>query len=132
MEITVSKEQGRVPVTVLHIKGEINTTTAGEFQAEARKAYDDGARDMLIDLSDAPYITSAGLRVLHEIFSLLRSDSPEESDEAIKKGIIDGSYKSPHLKLLKPNKNVQEVLSTAGYDMFLEIHSSRKKAIASF
>jgi anti-anti-sigma factor len=132
MEITVSQEQGRVLITVLRIKGEINTNTAGEFQAEARKAYDDGARDMLIDLSGVSYITSAGLRVLHEIFSLLRSDSPEESDEAIKKGIIDGSYTSPHLKLLKPNKNVQEVLSTAGYDMFLEIHSNRKNAIASF
>ena len=132
MEITVSQEQGRVPVTVLHIKGEINTNTAGEFQAGARKAYDDGARDMLIDLSGVPFITSAGLRVLHEIFSLLRSDSPEESDEAIKKGILDGSYTSPHLKLLKPNKHVQEVLSTAGYDMFLEIHRNRKNAIASF
>ena len=132
MEITVSQEQGRVLITVLRIKGEINTNTAGEFQAEARKAYDDGAREMLIDLSGVSYITSAGLRVLHEIFSLLRSDSPEESDEAVRKGLTDGTFKSPHLKLLSPDKNVTQVLSMAGFDMFLEIYDNRKKAVASF
>lgn len=132
MEITVSHEQGRVPVTVLHIKGEVNAATASQLQAQAQQEYDAGARDMLIDLTDVPYMASAGLRVLHEIFDMLRGDSPEESDEAIKKGLVDGTYKSPHLKLLKPNKHVQKVLSMAGYDMFLEIHRNLKGAVASF
>ena len=132
MEITVTQEQGRVPVTVLHVQGDVNASTADQFLAEAQGAYDDGARDMLIDLSGVSLLSSAGLRTLHSIFNMLRSDSPEESDEAVRKGLTDGTFKSPHLKLLNPDKNVTQVLSMAGFDMFLEIHNNLKKAVASF
>jgi anti-anti-sigma factor len=132
MEITVTQEQGRVPVTVLNVKGDINAATADQFLAEAQTAYDDGARNMLIDLSRVSLLSSAGLRALHNIFNMLRSDSPEESNEAVRKGLTDGTFKSPHLKLLKPDKTVTQVLSMAGFDMFLEIYDNRKKAVASF
>jgi anti-anti-sigma factor len=132
MEITVTQEQGRVPVTVLHVKGDVNAATADQFLEEAQKAYDDGARDMLIDLSGVSLLSSAGLRALHNIFNMLRSDSPEESDEAVRKGLTDGTFKSPHLKLLSPDKNVTQVLSMAGFDMFLDIYDNLKKAVASF
>jgi anti-anti-sigma factor len=132
MEITVTQEQGRVPVTVLHVRGDVNASTADQFLEEAQGAYDDGARDMLIDLSEVSLLSSAGLRALHSIFNMLRSDSPEESDEAVRKGLTDGTFKSPHLKLLSPDKNVTQVLSMAGFDMFLEIYNNLKKAVASF
>jgi anti-anti-sigma regulatory factor len=38
MEITVTQEQGRVPVTVLHVQGDVNASTADQFQEEAQKA----------------------------------------------------------------------------------------------
>jgi len=132
MEITVTQEQGRVPVTVLHVNGDVNAATADQFLEEAQNAYDDGARDMLIDLSGVSLLSSAGLRTLHNIFNMLRSDSPEESDEAVRKGLTDGTFKSPHLKLFKPDKTVTQVLSMAGFDMFLEIYDNLKKAVASF
>ena len=77
-------------------------------------------------------MSSAGLRVLHTIFIMLRSDVPEENDAAVRKGLADGTFKSPHLKLLNPSKNNREVLRTAGFDMFLEIHDDLKQAVASF
>jgi anti-anti-sigma regulatory factor len=132
MEITVTQEQGRVPVTVLHVKGDVNASTADQFLEEAQRAYENGARDMLIDLSGVSLLSSAGLRALHSIFNMLRSDLPEESDGAVRKGLTDGTFKSPHLKLLKPDKNVTQVLSMAGFDMFLEIYNNLKKAVASF
>ena len=132
MEITVSHEVGRVPVSVLHVKGDIDMATAEQIQAQARQAYDAGARNMLLDLTHVPYMSSAGVRAIHEIFTLLRSDSPAESDETIRKGLADGSYKSPHLKLLSPSKRVLEVLKMTGLDMFLEIHHNLKDAVASF
>jgi anti-anti-sigma factor len=131
MEITISDQQGRVPVTVLHVKGKVTAQTADQLQAQAQQAHDDGARDMLIDLADVELLSSSGLRALHNIFNMMRGDSPEESDQAIRKGLADGSYKSPHLKLLKPQKHVREALKMTGYDMFLEIHGNLKDAIAS-
>jgi len=132
MEITVSHELGRLPVSVLHVKGDIDMATAEQIQAQARRAYDEGARNMLLDLSHVPYMSSAGVRAIHEIFTMLRGASPAESDEAIRKGLADGSYKSPHLKLLSPSNRVLEVLKMTGLDMFLEIHRNLKDAVASF
>jgi anti-anti-sigma factor len=132
MEITVTQEQGRVPVTILHVKGDVNAATVDQFQAQAQQVCDDGARDMLIDLSGVSILSSAGLRALHSIFNILRSDSTEESDESMRKGLVDGTFKSPHLKLLKPNQNVNQVLHMSGFDMFLEIYDDLKEAIASY
>jgi anti-anti-sigma factor len=132
MEITVTQEQGRVPVTVLHVTGDVNATTADQFQAHAQKVYDSGAHNLLIDLTEVSFFSSAGLRALHSIFNMLRSDSPEESDAAVRKGLTAGTFKSAHLKLLNPNKNISETLRMSGFDMFIEIHNNLKDAIASF
>jgi hypothetical protein len=130
MEISVSQQQGRVPVTIFHITGPVIATE--ELVARAQEAYDAGTRDLLLDLTDVPYMATAGLRALHVIYTLLRTDAPEESDEVVRKGIAAGTFTSPHLKLLKPSPHVLEALKVAGYDMFLEIHRDPKLAIASF
>src|SRR5687767_3535732 len=117
MDVTVSQVQGRVPVTVFRITGAV--TDNQELEALAQSAYEAGARNILLDLTEVPYMATSGLRALHAIFTLLRSDSPEESDEATKAGIAAGTFLSPHLKLLKPTPKVQEVLKSTGYDMFL-------------
>lgn len=132
MDITVSVEQGRVPVTVFRVKGEINVASYEQLQSQAQQAYANGVRDLLLDLAEVPYVSSAGIRALNGIFHLLRSDSPAESDEAMRKGMSDGTFSSPHFKLLNPSRNVREALSMAGVDMFLAIHTDLKTAIASF
>jgi hypothetical protein len=130
MDVTISQAQGRVPVTIFRITGAI--TDNQELEARAQAAYDGGARNILLDLTEVPYMATAGLRALHAIYTLLRTDTPEESDEATRAGIAAGTFVSPHLKLLKPTPHVQEVLKAAGYDMFLQIHRDLDQAIASF
>ena len=130
MEITVSEEQGRVPVTVFRLKGPV--IESDQLQERAKEACDAGARNLVIDLSQVPYMASPGLRALHYVYSLLRTTSADENEGAVQKGIAAGTYKSPHLKLANPTRDVLEVLRTTGYDMFLEIHKDLKRAIASF
>jgi hypothetical protein len=130
MDVTVSQAQGRVPVTIFRITGAV--TDNQELEARAQAAYDSGARSIVLDLTDVPYMATAGLRALHAIFMLLRADTPEESDAATKAGIAAGTFMSPHLKLVKPSPHVLEVLKAAGYDMFLEIHRDVNQAVASF
>ncbi|MFC2037437.1 STAS domain-containing protein [Chloroflexota bacterium] len=132
MEIVTAHKEGRVPVTVFHIKGEISAETSERLQQQAQDAFEDGTRDLLLDLSKVTFLSSAGLRAIHYIFMLLRTDSSEEGTESVRKGISEGTYRSPHLKLLNPNRNVLQVLKMAGFDMFLEIHSKMKAAINSF
>lgn len=130
MEISVTEEQASVPVTIFQVKGAI--TDNKELEARAREIFDRGGRDILIDLSGVPYMATAGLRALHAIYELLRSDAPEESDDAIKTGIASGTYMSPHFKLLNPSAHVLEALRAAGYDMFIEIHRNQRQALASY
>ncbi len=130
MEIAVSQEQGRVPVAVFRLTGPV--TDSAELEQRARELVANGAQNLLIDLSGVPYMATAGLRALHAIYTLLRSNAPEESDSALKSGIMAGTYYSPHLKLFKPTAHVLEALRTAGYDMFLQIHNDYKEALASF
>ncbi|MCK6624270.1 MAG: STAS domain-containing protein [Anaerolineae bacterium] len=132
-QITVSEQQGRVPVTVLHLLGDvIDANSYGQLEAQVQTAYEAGARNVLLDLTKVKYISSAGLRALHSIFLLLRGDASAESDQVMKKGLMDGTFKSPHLKLLNPSPAVMETLRTMGFDMFLEVHRNLKDAVASF
>jgi anti-anti-sigma factor len=132
MEIIVSQQQGRVPVTVFHIKGDINTETYEQFQTQTQQAVQAGTSHLLLDLAEVPYVSSYGIRALSYVFKLLSADSPSEGGAALDKGLRDGTFKSPHLKLVNPSRQVLKVLTTAGIDMFLEIHSDLKQAVASF
>ncbi len=132
MEIVVSQQQGQVPVTVFHITGDINTETFDQLQTQARQAIQSGTRFLLLDLEHVPYVSSYGIRAISQIFTWLRDSSHGEDDATVSKGLRDGTFKSPHLKLLKPSQQVFKVLSMAGVDMFLEIHTDLQQAVASF
>ena len=134
MEIKVLTENGRVPVTVMHVDGNIDSATYEVFKAKADELIKGGARHILVDLSHAPFVSSAGLRALHSLFNELRALHPDTnlSEEAVKKGISAGTYKSPHLKLLNLSKETQTSFTLSGFDMFIETFTDMKKAIASF
>ena len=134
MEIKVSTESGRVPVTVLHVDGNIDSSTYEQFQSTAKQLIEEGARYVLVDLSHAPFVSSAGLRALHTLFNELRSRNPEAnlSDEQLKKGISAGTYKSPHLKLLNLSPETKTAFETSGFDMYIDTFTDRNAAIASF
>jgi anti-anti-sigma factor len=134
MEIKVSTENGRVPITVLHVDGNIDASSYEQFQSTAKKLIDEGARYLLIDLAHAPFVSSAGLRALHTLFNELRTRNPEANlnDEQIKKGISAGTYKSPHLKLLNLSRETKTAFETSGFDMYIDTFTDRKSAIASF
>ncbi len=134
MEIKVSTENGRVPVTVMHVDGNIDSSTYEQFQSTARKLIDEGARYILVDLSHAPFVSSAGLRALHALFNELRSQNRDAdlSDEQMKRGISAGTYKSPHLKLLNLSPEARTAFETSGFDMYIDTFTDLRTAIASF
>lgn len=134
MDIKVSVENGSVPVTVMHVDGNIDASSYEAFQAKADELIAGGARYLLIDLEHAPFVSSSGLRALHQIFNHLRSIDTESkiTDEEVRRGISAGTYKSPHLKLTNISKESRSTLELSGFDMFIEIYDDRKTALASF
>jgi anti-anti-sigma factor len=132
MEIKVSTQTGRVPVTILHVDGNIDSTTYEAFLAEAEELMKAGARHLLLDLQHVPLVSSAGLRAFNNIFSRLRELAPDVSDAEMRDGINAGTYKSPHLKLANPSKATRLALDTSGFSLFLEILDSVDSAVAAF
>lgn len=134
MEIKASIENGRVPVTVMQVTGNIDSTTYEVFTAKANELIQDGARYILIDLAQAPFVSSAGLRALHGITKRLRAMYPDTdlSEAEYKRKIGTGAYKSPHIKLLNLSKDAQTAFALSGFDIFIESYTDAERAIASF
>jgi anti-anti-sigma factor len=132
MNIQVSYQQGRVPVTVLNITGKIESSNYEQLIQVAAQEIADGARYILLNLKDVQFISSAGLRAIMIIFKKLRALASEGSDVEMRTGITKGTYTSSTLKLCNPSKDVAEILRITGSDMLLEIHPDVDSAIASF
>jgi anti-anti-sigma regulatory factor len=136
MEITVKQVQGKVPVTILHTHGDLDASNYQDLIAKGREIYAAGARDILLDMSDTPFMGSSGLAALHSLALLVRGEPmPDlESGWDVFHGIDrdrDTGFQ-PHLKLLNPQPQVQRVLEMSGLNQFFEIHTDLETAIASF
>ncbi|MGB8980579.1 MAG: STAS domain-containing protein [Anaerolineales bacterium] len=134
MEIKVSTERGRVPITVLQVDGSIDSSNSEEFLSTAKKLIAQGAHFILVDLARTPFVTSSGLRALHAISNELRARNPNANltDEEMKKGIAAGTYKSPHLKLVNLSPQTKTAFETSGFDMYIDTFTDMQSALASF
>ena len=134
MEIKVSNENGRVPITVLHVEGNIDSRSYEEFELQVDKLIKEGAHYILIDLGQVPFVSSAGLRALQHIFKQLHSlhSDPNLNTEDTKQGIRAGTYKSSYLKLLNLSPEIRTAFEMSGFDMYMETFTDRSTAIASF
>jgi anti-anti-sigma factor len=134
MEIKVFSENGRVPVTIMHVDGNLDASTYEAFKAKADELIAGGARFILVDLTHTKFISSAGFRAFNDLFNKLRSLNPDTQlgEEEVKKGISAGTYKSPHLKLLNLSDEARTAFELAGFDLFIETFTDLKTAVASF
>ncbi|MBI5030260.1 MAG: STAS domain-containing protein [Chloroflexi bacterium] len=132
MEIKAFQEEALVPVTILEVRGNLDSSTADKLHQRAGDALKAGTRNLVLDLTNVHYVSSAGLRVINQLFNQLHPEAMRKDASATQKAIVNGTFKSPHLKLCGLNSNVRQVLSMAGFDMYLDIHPDRKSAVAAF
>ena len=81
MEIAISQEQGRVAVSVIRIVGHLDGQTYQDLIAKAREVVKAGTKNILLDLSDLTYISSAGLVSLHTIALMTRGEEPPDPEQ---------------------------------------------------
>lgn len=126
MDINVSQDQARVPVTIFQLEGRINMGNAENLIKQAEQSYADGTRDLVLDLSQVESMTSAGLRAILSILKLFTFGSSQGTPAT---GI---SGKSEHFKLVGPSQYVLMVLTTAGFDRYIAIYPDLPSALDSF
>jgi anti-anti-sigma factor len=132
MHIVEMRVPGTQATALFQLRGQLNAETFEQLQSGAQRWIDQGMRYLVIDLAEVTYMSSAGIRALNHIFHAMRTDAPEDSDRAIRDGVKQGNYRSPHLKLARPQPRVQQVLALSGVNQFLEIHDDVQTAITSF
>ncbi len=103
--ISISEEEGGVPVCVIHIGGQIDASNVDKFDDKAMAVVADGARDVLIDMAKISFMSSAGFRVIHKIYQATHREG-------------EGGR---HLKLLNPPDEVRRLIKTLGFEKFVDV-----------
>lgn len=135
-QINISEGQGNVPVTIMSCAGHLDGQSYQELIAKAQEVHKGGAKNILLDMSELTYISSAGLVSLHTIALMLRGEAvpdPEQGWAALKS--IDRSRSTglqKNVKLLNLRPEVLNVLDMVGYTAIFEVFSDRQKALESF
>jgi len=134
MEIIVSQNLDIPGITVLHLHGALDGSSYQYFIDEAQKLYQAGVRNLLLDMSELTFLSSAGLSGLHRVARIYRGEDPSTFEEgwaaihAMGKEHSSGFQRQ--IKLLNPSEKIQ--LDTVGFKAFFEIYTELKPALASF
>ena len=136
MNISVSEQQGNVPVTVLKVDGQLDGQSYQDLIAKARELYDAGARDFLLDLSDLTYISSAGLVAIHSIALMVKGEELPDTESGWtayrSMGRTSAAGLQTHIKLLNPREEVKNVLDMVGFGNVFQIFTDLDQAVKSF
>jgi anti-anti-sigma regulatory factor len=128
LEITSSQIQGDITATILHLNGQLDRNTDAELLDRVRQSHEDGAKYLLLDLSDVNMLTSTGLHAIHIIFRLF---TPPEDLEKMR--VLEGEpYKSPYFKIVCPNPQVYYVLNITGFMQNILVFNNMEDALSSF
>jgi hypothetical protein len=136
MDIEVIQTKGKMPVTIIEPRGEVDGADYRCLVDKANELWEEGAREILVHLRQVSYMSSSGLVALHNIAVLLRGEEPPDpagSWAALRPSDRERQLGSrAHLKLLGPCDRVGRVLEMAGFTRFIEVHADLDTALASF
>lgn len=136
MEMTVSKNLGIVPVTVLGVEGSLDGSNYSGLIAKADEILKEGSHDLLLDLGKLRFVSSAGISALHRVSLLFSGKRREEMEEgwaeyhAMQRDLGNGFQQ--HVKLLNPNVEVKKALELTGFSAYFEIYTDIQAALTSF
>lgn len=100
-------------VDLITVKGRIDSSNASEMDEALQGVMNDGRYNIVLDLSEVTYMSSAGLRAL---VSALRESKKRRGD----------------VRIASPSERVVEVLDLAGLAPLFEIYENRTMAVGSF
>lgn len=136
MEIIVSQKQNTSPVTIMKLQGDLDGSSYQYFIDEAQKLYDAGTHNLLLDMSELTFLSSAGLAGLHRIARVYNGEDRSTMEEGWSAIHVMGKERDSgfqkHVKLLNPSEKILDVLDTVGFKTFFEIFTEIDPAMASF
>ena len=135
MDTTIDKVTGRVPVTIFRLSGSLDGSNYDELINAGIEAEATGTTDLLLDMRNLEFMSSAGMVGLQMLLRLMGGEtSPRHAGAAAFRpaGPSGGAAGVAHMKLFGPTPDVDRVLETVGLKDFVQIYDNEIDAIASF
>lgn len=81
MEIIISQDQDSPKISVMKLRGALDGSSYEHFIAEAEKLFDSGTRNLILDMSEMSFLSSAGLAGLHRVARIFRGEDRATFEE---------------------------------------------------
>ncbi|MFL5651020.1 MAG: STAS domain-containing protein [Chloroflexota bacterium] len=135
LQTTVERVDGRVPITVLALDGELDASNFESVIEEVRGLYAAGDRTLLLDLSGLTFMASSGLVALHTIVLVMKGEEPQDTEgwsafHALSDA-VDAGERQTEVQLCGAQPAVIRVLERTGLDRLFVVHPDRATAIAA-
>ncbi|MFL5676437.1 MAG: STAS domain-containing protein [Chloroflexota bacterium] len=135
LQTTVERVDGRVPITVLALDGELDASNFESVIEEVRGLYAAGDRTLLLDLSGLTFMASSGLVALHTIVLVMKGEEPQDTEgwsafHALSDA-VDAGERQTEVQLCGVQPAVIRVLERTGLDRLFVVHPDRATAIAA-
>jgi anti-anti-sigma factor len=132
MEITTSIHQANEPVAVMNITGNVDASNYVEIVNKAQEIYNNPVRNLILDLSEVPFISSAGLVAIHKIALIYSGGKQEVEQEENRPDFTHHANARKRVKLLNPQPGVDRTLETTGLKLFFKVFTDLESALKSF
>ena len=110
ISVIVSEHPQNKEVTLLAVKGFIDTTTAPEFEKKFLTVLGEKKFKLVVDLKDVNYISSAGLRIVLQAAKQMKT-------------------KGGRLALCSLREQIREVFNISGFSGILDIAPTAEEAM---
>ncbi|HEX5149475.1 MAG TPA: STAS domain-containing protein [Candidatus Limnocylindrales bacterium] len=137
LETTIEQATGRVPITIIALDGELDASNFTDLIETARRLYDSGTRQLLLDLTNLRFMASSGLVALHSILRVMHGEAPPDPDagwgalHSLGFDVSEGGTQTD-VQLCAPQGPVERVLIRTGLSRLFLVHPDRASAIAAF
>jgi len=115
LEIRVETVEGKVPVTVIHVSGDVDANSHQDLDAKAEEVIKGGARHILLDLTNNNYMSSAGFRSMHKIYTALQGKGDDSA-----------------VKLVNPSDEIKRLMKAMGFESYFPVFSDLNEAVGAF
>jgi len=135
MIVSLNQIEGDILVAVLGIQGELDASGFRDVMHHAELALNEGARYLLVDMTELTFMSSSGLAALHSLTLMMQNVQPQEpsdrSEAAPEKTSNARGAKQKRVILLNPQPPVMKVLESTGFSEMYEIFDDQDAALAS-
>jgi len=122
VDLTITSERverdGRIPVTVFHLRGWLDAQSEEQLLNAAREAHSAGVKNLVLNMAEVDTLTSAGMRAIQKVYKLITP--PDEH------------FKVAYLKLCNAPPQIYHVLGITGFLHNTPMYESQQAAIDSY